>query len=52
MGEHKPVVEEEAPVQETPAEDAPPEEEKKVTVVASEPIGERKKKKLRLEPTE
>jgi DNA-directed RNA polymerase subunit E'/Rpb7 len=52
VGEHKPVVEEEARVEEAPVEEAPPEEEKKVTVVPTEPIGERKKKKLRLEPTE
>jgi len=52
VGEHKPVLQEETPVEETSVEDAPPEEEKKVTVVPTEPISERKKKKLRLEPTE
>lgn len=53
VGEHKRVVKEEEvpevkPVEETETQ----EEEKKVTVVPVEPIGERKKKKLRLMPTE
>jgi DNA-directed RNA polymerase subunit E'/Rpb7 len=52
VGEHKPNIKEDtveiAPVE----EETPAEEEKKVTVVPVEPIGERKKKKLRLEPTE
>jgi DNA-directed RNA polymerase subunit E'/Rpb7 len=54
VGEHKPVVEEEEVAEVKPAENntEPEEEEKKVTVVPVEPIGERKKKKLRLMPTE
>lgn len=50
VGEHKPAVkEEEVAVEEKPAEETPVEEEKKITVVPVEPIGERKKKKLRIE---
>jgi DNA-directed RNA polymerase subunit E'/Rpb7 len=54
VGEHKPVVEEEEVAEVKPVESntEPEEEEKKVTVVPVEPIGERKKKKLRLMPTE
>ena len=53
VGEHKPEVKEEAVVEVKPVETTEPaEEEKKVTVVPVEPIGERKKKKLRLMPTE
>ena len=52
VGEHKPNIKEET-VETVPIEEEPPaEEEKKVTVLPVEPIGERKKKKLRLEPTE
>ena len=52
VGEHKPVVEEQVVVEETKEyEEAPAEEEKKVTVVPTEPVGERKKKKLKLEAT-
>jgi len=51
VGEHKPVVKEEAPVEEVKKEEETAEEEKKVTIVPTEPIGERKKKKLKLEPT-
>ena len=52
VGEHKPNIKEET-VDTVPTEEEPPaEEEKKVTVLPVEPIGERKKKKLRLEPTE
>jgi len=54
VGEYKPSIKEETPVEETAVgEDAPvAEEEKKVTIVPIEPIGERKKKKLKLETTE
>lgn len=51
VGEHKPVVKEEAPVEEVKEVEEPVEEEKKVTIVPTEPLGERKKKKLKLEPT-
>ena len=52
VGEYKPNIKEEV-VETAPVEEEPPaEEEKKVTVLPVEPIGERKKKKLRLEPTE
>lgn len=50
VGEYKPVVKEEEPVVKEEEEETPvAEEEKKVTVVPVEPIGERKKKKLRIE---
>jgi DNA-directed RNA polymerase subunit E'/Rpb7 len=54
VGEHKPAIKEEEVIEGKPAENntEPEEEEKKVTVVPVEPIGERKKKKLRLMPTE
>ena len=53
VGEHKPVVKEEEVVEIAPIEEeTSTEEEKKVTVVPVEPIGERKKKKLKLEATE
>jgi hypothetical protein len=54
VGEHKPVIKEEEVTEVKPAENnaEPEEEEKKVTVIPVEPIGERKKKKLRLMPTE
>jgi hypothetical protein len=52
VGEHKPVVKEEVVDKPTEVKEEPAtEEEKKVTVVPVEPIGERKKKKLRLEAT-
>jgi len=52
VGEHKPVVNEEAVVEEVKeVEETPAEEEKKVTIVPTEPLAERKKKKLKLEPT-
>jgi DNA-directed RNA polymerase subunit E'/Rpb7 len=51
VGEHNSVVEEKVVVEETKEEEAPAEEEKKVTVVPTEPVGERKKKKLKLEAT-
>jgi hypothetical protein len=52
VGEHKPVVNEEAVVEEVKeVEETPVEEEKKVTIVPTEPLAERKKKKLKLEPT-
>lgn len=54
VGEYKSVVNEETHVEETAVEEEAPvaEEEKKVTIVPIEPIGERKKKKLKLETTE
>ena len=52
VGEHKPVVKEEVVDKPPEVEEEPvTEEEKKVTIVPVEPLGERKKKKLRLEAT-
>jgi DNA-directed RNA polymerase subunit E'/Rpb7 len=54
VGEYKPTIKEETSAEDTVVEEEAPvaEEEKKVTIVPIEPIGERKKKKLKLETTE